>query len=56
MRRVGLVFLGIGLAGFLIVTSAAGSHPTWESARWLLLGVAVMGLVFVILPGKTEGP
>ena len=56
MRRVGLVFLGIGLAGFLIASGAGSARgPAWENARWLLLGVAVMGLVFTILPGKSEG-
>ncbi|HEX9287097.1 MAG TPA: hypothetical protein VF999_07530 [Thermoanaerobaculia bacterium] len=26
----------------------------WETARWLSLGAAVVGLVLVILPGKKE--
>jgi H+/Cl- antiporter ClcA len=25
---------------------------TWETARWLSLGMAVVGVVFVLLPGK----
>jgi hypothetical protein len=25
---------------------------TWETARWLSLGMAVIGVVFVLLPGK----
>jgi len=32
---------------------AAGGRPGgWDDARWALLGVAVMGVVFVVLPGK----
>ncbi|HMF09663.1 MAG TPA: hypothetical protein VKJ00_11035 [Thermoanaerobaculia bacterium] len=55
MRRVGLVVLALGLAGFLIGSGAhAGSAAGWETARWLLLGVAVTGLVFTILPGKAR--
>jgi hypothetical protein len=55
MRRVGLVFLAIGLAGFLVASSAHAHHANaWENARWMLLGVAVMGVVFTVLPGKTE--
>ncbi len=54
-RRVGLTFLGIGLGGFLVASGAHAHYPeAWESARWMILGVAVMGLVFTILPGKTE--
>ena len=25
----------------------------WETARWLFVGMAVIGLVFTVLPGKT---
>jgi hypothetical protein len=57
MRRVGLTFLAVGLVGFL---AASGEHAryaaAWESARWMLLGVAVMGVVFTVFPGKTERP
>jgi hypothetical protein len=54
MRRPGLVFLAVGLAGFL---AASGIHGrlagiVWEDARWMLLGVAVMGVVLTIFPGK----
>ena len=72
MRRIGLVLLAIGLAGFLfasarksryetVAASAAGetaSSPAavnalrWETARWLLVGVGVIGVVFTVLPGK----
>ena len=56
MRRVGLIFLALGLAGFLLATHAATQLGRgWDDARWALLGVAVMGVVFVILPGKSEG-
>jgi hypothetical protein len=53
MRRVGLVCLVLGLAGFLLASSARAVHPGWETARWLLLGLAVTGFVFTVLPGKT---
>ena len=71
MRRVGLILLVIGLAGFFFgsaqrahyekAASAAGSVEqeksrrgieAWETARWMILGAAVMGLVFTVLPGK----
>ena len=69
MRRIGLVLLAIGLAGFLFATarkpqyetgaaSATASSPgeenllRWEAARWLLVGVGVIGVVFTVLPGK----
>ena len=71
MRRVGLVLLVIGLAGFLVASSQRGGYDTiqgalkttfsqeekskkdlWESARWLFAGAGVIGLVFVLLPGK----
>jgi hypothetical protein len=53
MRRVGIVFLIVGLAGFLLATQAAGGRAgAWDDAGWALLGVAVMGVVFILLPGK----
>jgi len=53
MRRVGLVFLALGLAGFLFASQAAHGRPgAWDDARWAMVGVAVMGVVFVVLPGK----
>ncbi len=71
MRKVGLVLLAIGLAGFLLASSQRagydsvegsikatfssserGKREGWETARWLLAGVAVIGLVFTVLPGK----
>jgi hypothetical protein len=57
MRRVGLVFLAVGLAGFLVASSGHARHAdSWESARWMFCGVALMGVVFTILPGKPERP
>lgn len=77
MRRVGLILLVLGLAGFLFASAqraryekaartavaSQGLTPTgieksrrgieaWETARWMILGAAVMGLVFTVLPGK----
>ena len=69
MRRIGLILLAIGLAGFLFAsarkshyeTGAAGANASspaaegvlrWEAARWLLVGVGVIGVVFTVLPGK----
>ena len=52
MRRVGIVFLVIGLAGFAALSGAARSGGWAEDARWVVLGAAVMGLVFAILPGE----
>jgi hypothetical protein len=52
MRRVGLVCLALGIAGFVVASGARAVHPGWETARWLLLGLAVTGFVFTVLPGK----
>ena len=70
MRRLGLVLLAAGLAGFLFASaqkrryepsaaadasspeSAVGAVQRWETARWLLVGMGVIGLVFTVLPGK----
>jgi hypothetical protein len=55
VRRVGLVFLAIGLGGFLLASrSDASSQDAWETARWMFAGVVVMGVVFTVLPGKPE--
>jgi hypothetical protein len=73
MRRVGLILLAIGLAGFLLSSAQRARYETgqgslsaaasaedrrtgdaWETARWLLAGTAVMGIVFTALPGKRE--
>ena len=71
MRRLGVILLAIGLAGFLFASSQRagyesvegkfkaavskeerGKKDLWESARWLSLGVGVIGLVLVVFPGK----
>jgi hypothetical protein len=71
MRRLGVILLVIGLAGFLVASSQRSSYDSlegqvkaavskeergkkdlWENARWLLLGVGVLGLVLVVFPGK----
>lgn len=73
MRRVGLILLAIGLAGFLFASARRARYETaegsvrgaasaaeerardgWETARWLLVGTAVMGIVFTVLPGRKE--
>ncbi len=68
MRRLGVFLLAAGLAGFLYASAkkakydssvdpsfsspAAEAADRWETARWLIAGTAVIGLVFTILPGK----
>ena len=55
MRRVGLTFLAIGLGGFLLASQKfAGYQDAWETARWMFMGVVVMGVVFTIFPGRPE--
>jgi hypothetical protein len=29
-------------------------RDAWETARWLFVGTAVIGLVFTVLPGKKQ--
>ena len=71
MRRIGLLFVVIGLAGFLFASSQRGGYDSvegkmkstfsseerskkdfWDTARWVLAGTAVMGVVFILLPGR----
>jgi hypothetical protein len=71
MRRIGIVLLVLGIAGFVLASSQRAGYDSvegqlkatfsseqrsrrdaWETARWLSLGVGVIGLVFVLLPGK----
>ncbi len=71
MRRIGIVLLIVGLAGFLVASSQRGSYDSvegslkavfsseerakkdaWETGRWIFIGVAVMGVVLTVLPGK----
>ena len=33
-------------------SSERGKKDAWETGRWLSVGVAVMGVVLTILPGK----
>jgi len=55
MRRVGVVLVALGLAGFLFAShAAAGRAGAWEDARWAMVGVAVMGVVFILLPGRED--
>jgi hypothetical protein len=75
MRRVGLILIAIGVAGFLLASSQKARYATaegtpassttapaatrrardaWESARWLLVGTGVIGLVFTALPGRRD--
>ena len=71
MRKIGLLLLAIGLAGFLVASSQRGGYDSvegalkstfssterskkdfWETARWVMAGTAVMGVVFILLPGR----
>ena len=71
MRKIGLILLAIGVAGFLIASSQRGGYDSvegalkstfssterskkdfWDTARWVLAGTAVIGVVFIVLPGK----
>ena len=71
MRKIGLILLAIGIAGFLVASSQRGGYDSvegalkstfsssekskkdfWETARWVMAGTAVMGVVFILLPGK----
>lgn len=71
MRRIGIVLLVVGLAGFLVASSQRGSYNSvegslkavfsseerakkdaWETGRWIFIGMAVVGILLTILPGK----
>jgi hypothetical protein len=71
VRKIGLILLAIGVAGFLFASSQRGGYDSvegalkstfssterskkdfWETARWVLAGTAVMGVVFILLPGR----
>lgn len=41
-----------GTAGATAEPPAAEKLHRWEAARWLLVGVGVIGVVFTVLPGK----
>ena len=71
MRRIGIVLLVIGLAGFLLASSKRGGYDSvegalkttfsseerskkegWETLRWVGLGLAVVGAVLAVAPGR----
>ena len=71
MRKIGVILLVIGLAGFLVASSQRGGYESvqgqlkstfssserskkdfWETARWIMAGTAVMGVVLIVLPGR----
>jgi hypothetical protein len=71
MRRLGIIVLVVGLAGFVLATGQRRGYDslegkirsavsieerknrdTWETLRWISLGVGVFGAVLVALPGK----
>jgi hypothetical protein len=71
VRRLGIIVLVVGLAGFFLasrertgydtiegtIKSAVSTEErekkeTWETLRWVSLGVAVFGAVLVVFPGK----
>lgn len=71
MRRLGIILLVIGIAGFLAASSQRSGYDSlegkfkaavsqeernkkdfWETARWVLAGTGVIGLVLIVLPGK----
>jgi len=73
MRRIGLILLVLGIAGFLLASSRRAGYDSvegalkstfsseqrgrkemWETARWLSLGMGVIGVVFILLPGKKD--
>jgi hypothetical protein len=37
------------------VSAETMAAARWESARWLLVGMGVIGAVFTVLPGKRAG-
>jgi hypothetical protein len=59
----GFVFAGVQRGAYdtvegkikaAVSTEERKKKDAWETARWLSLGAAVVGLVLVILPGKRE--
>jgi hypothetical protein len=73
MRRLGIILIVLGLAGFLVASSQRagydslegklkaavsteerGTRDLWENARWLFVGVGVIGIVLAVLPGKKQ--
>ena len=35
-------------------SSERSKKDFWETARWIMAGTAVMGVVFILLPGKKQ--
>ena len=71
MKRMGIVLLVIGLAGFVWASSRRSGYDSvegalkstfssserskkegFETARWVCAGLAAVGLVLVVMPGK----
>jgi hypothetical protein len=71
VRRLGIIVLVVGLAGFFLASRERSGYDTiegtiksavsteerkkketWETLRWVSLGVAVFGAVLVVFPGK----
>jgi hypothetical protein len=71
VRRLGILLLVVGLAGFLLASRERSGYDTvegaiksavstderrkkdtWETLRWISLGVGVFGAVLVAFPGK----
>jgi hypothetical protein len=71
MRRIGIVLLILGLAGFLLASSQRGGYDSvegalkttfsqeerskkesWETLRWVGLGLAVVGVVLTVMPAR----
>jgi len=44
--------VALSAAGETASSPAAQNVHRWETARWLLVGVGVIGVVFTVLPGK----
>jgi hypothetical protein len=43
-----------GAPGSATVEKDRKLRDAWETARWLFVGTAVIGLVFTVLPGKKQ--
>jgi hypothetical protein len=71
VRRLGIIVLVVGLAGFFLASRERSGYDTiegtiksavsteerkkkdtWETLRWVSLGVAVFGAVLAVFPGK----
>jgi hypothetical protein len=71
MKRIGVVLLVLGLAGFVWASSKRSGYDSvegtlkstfssserskkggFETARWVSAGIAVVGLVLLVAPGR----